>query len=85
MYTQLQRLNSNTGSQVIPGSHKHNLLNADGSSMLFNPADGAPTTADAISVQVQAGDAVFFDRRVWCALARNSVARNSLHTGRDRP
>ena len=43
-----------TGFQVIPGSHKHNLLQADGSSTLADPSlsPGAPTTADAISVQV---------------------------------
>ena len=54
-----------TGFQVIPRSHKYNLLNPDGSSALAEPIDGAPTTADAVSVQVKAGDAVFFDRRVW--------------------
>ena len=41
------------------------LLNADGSSTIVEPADGSPTPMDAISVQVKAGDAVFFDRRVW--------------------
>ena len=54
-----------TGFQVIPKSHKFNLLNPDGSSALIEPNAGAPTTADAISIQVKAGDAVFFDRRVW--------------------
>ena len=68
-----------TGFQVIPGSHKHNLLNADGSSTLAEPTDGAPTTADAISVQVQAGDAVFFDRRVWYALRHYCSSQHFAH------
>ena len=48
------------------GSHKHNLLNPDGSSTLADPSldPEAPTPEDAVSVQVQKGDAIFFDRRV---------------------
>ena len=50
--------------QVIPRSHEYNLLHPDGSSTLADPEllPGAPGVDDAISVQAQAGDAVFFDR-----------------------
>ena len=53
------------------GSHKHNLLNPDGSSTLADPSldPEAPTPEDAVSVQVQKGDAIFFDRRVREPLA----------------
>ena len=49
---------------MIPRSHKYNLLHPDGSSTLADPGllPGAPGVDDAISVQAQAGDAVFFDR-----------------------
>ena len=56
--------------QVIPRSHKYNLLHPDGSSTLADPEllPGAPGVDDAISVQAQAGDAVFFDRERFVAI-----------------
>ncbi|MEM7363611.1 MAG: phytanoyl-CoA dioxygenase family protein [Pseudomonadota bacterium] len=59
---------------VIPGSHLDNTLS-------FPEAD--QDHPDATPVQVPAGDAVFFDRRIWHAAGRNlsSITRKVMFLG----
>ena len=60
---------------VVPGSHRRNHLE-------FPPEPGADHP-DAAPVRVAAGDAVFFDRRLWHAPGRNrsNVTRQVLFLG----
>ncbi len=60
---------------VVPGSHRLNRLDL--------PEDAALDHPRAMPVQVEAGDAVFFDRRLWHAAGRNrsDVTRKVLFLG----
>lgn len=60
---------------VVPGSHRRNRLDM--------PADSALDHPDALPVRVAAGDAVFFDRRLWHAagLNRSTATRKVLFLG----
>ena len=51
---------------VVPGSHRLNRLDL--------PADAACDHPRAVPVRAGAGDAVFFDRRLWHAAGRNRSA-----------
>ena len=60
---------------VVPGSHRRNRLDL--------PADDSVEHPDATPVCVGAGDAVFFDRRLWHAAGHNRshVTRQVLFLG----
>ena len=60
---------------VVPGSHRLNRLDL--------PEDDAMEHPDATPVRVDAGDAVFFDRRLWHAAGwnRSDVTRKVLFMG----
>lgn len=60
---------------VIPGSHLRNAIPF--------PADGVSDPGGAVAVQVPAGSAVFFDRRLWHAPSpnRSDVTRKVLFYG----
>ena len=60
---------------VVPGSHRRNRLDM--------PADEGLDHPDAAPVCVHAGDAVFFDRRLWHAagINRSEVTRQVLFLG----
>ena len=48
---------------AVPGSHLRNAVEM--------PADGDADPAGAVPIRVAAGDAVFFDRRIWHAAGHN--------------
>ena len=60
---------------VVPGSHRRNRLDL--------PADANAEHPRAVPVYAAAGDAVFFDRRLWHAAGRNrsTVTRKVLFLG----
>ena len=60
---------------VVPGSHRRNRLDL--------PQDASLDHQDATPVRADAGDAVFFDRRLWHAAGRNhsDVTRMVLFLG----
>ena len=61
-------LDADSGNfHAIPGSHLHNRLEL--------PEDGESDTEGATPIPVAAGDAVFFDRRVWHAGGHNRSGR----------
>jgi ectoine hydroxylase len=64
--------------KVIPGSHKMNWYPGPP-----NRQTEWPEPADAIEVQVNAGDVIFFDRRIWHARSDNysDVTRKVVFVG----
>lgn len=69
-------LEPNRGNfHVVPGSHRLNKLDL--------PTDPASDHPDAMPVRVDAGDAVFFDRRLWhsAGFNRSEITRKVLFMG----
>ena len=60
---------------IIPGSHLRNRLDL--------PEDGIGEPPDALALNVDAGSAIIFDRRIWHASGRNlsDVTRKVLYYG----
>ena len=69
------RLADRGNFHVVPGSHRRNRLDL--------PEDGTLDHPQATPVRVDAGDAVFFDRRLWHAAGHNrsDVTRKVLFLG----